>query len=110
MNSNIPPYPNETQPLPSTDYHKVDRSLRVDWADPRLHRITRLRLLTDPGFPAWDVSYCHGILKDGTEVTVLLPFSQLPRRNRNGAILAHAKRDGVYAKGIGVFDALSELW
>ena len=109
------PYPGETNGL--TDgraYHAVDRSLTVDWTDKRLKRITRLRLLSDPGFPWWDVSYCHGELKDGTPCTVSLPFDQLPK-SRAGmggiqkAIVSYAKKDGVYAKGLGVFDAISTL-
>jgi hypothetical protein len=82
---------------------------KVEWNDERLARITRLRLLSDPGFPWWDVSYCHGQLKDGTNVQVDLPFSQLPKRGMRKAILEHAKRDGVYAKGLGVFDNISTL-
>jgi hypothetical protein len=81
----------------------------VHWNDPQLKKVTRLRLLSDPGFPAWDVSYCHGTLKNGDNVDVLLPFSQLPKRNINGAIIAHAKRDKVYAKGLGIFDCISCL-
>lgn len=105
-------YPGETNSLPDgRAYHAVDRSLTVDWSDPRLARITRLRLLSDPGFPAWDVSYCHGELTDGTACTVSVPFSQLPKGKGaiSGAIIAAAKADGVYAKGLGIFDAISTL-
>lgn len=91
------------------DYHKADRTLRVSWNDNRLAKITRLRLLSDPGFPVWDVSYCHGVLKDGTEVTVELPFDQLPKRGMNAEIIKYAKEDNVFAKGIGVFNAISTL-
>lgn len=81
----------------------------VDWSDERLKRITRIRLLSDPGFPWWDVSYCHGELKDGTKVRVMFPFGQLPKKTWKSDIIKAAKRDGVYAKGIGVFDAISTL-
>ena len=81
----------------------------VDWDDKDLVKITRLRLLSDPGYPAWDVSYCFGQLRDGTNVRVSLPFSQLPKRNVIGAILKYAKRDKVYAKGLGIFDNISRL-
>jgi hypothetical protein len=40
---------------------------------------------------------------------VELPFSQLPKRNFKHAIVLHAQRDGVYAKGLGVFEAISTL-
>ena len=49
----------------------------VDWTVDGLE-ITRLRLLSDPGFPFWDVSYCHGVL-NGRHVNVRLPFSDLPK-------------------------------
>lgn len=79
----------------------------VDWTYPGL-RITRLRLVSDPGFPFWDVSYCDGELQ-GKFVRVSLPFSQLPKRGMNRAIIEHARRDGVYAKGLGIFDCVSTL-
>lgn len=104
----------ETNPLPASGH--PERHGRVYWDDPRLKRITRLRLLSDPGFPLWDVSYCYGVLHDGTMVDVDLPFSQLaktPGRWGTGAmqrdIIRHAKRDKVFAKGLGVFEAISTL-
>jgi len=99
----------ETNPI-GGDYHKVDRSVQVGWNDPRLAQVTRLRLITDPGYPLWDVSYCHGILKDGTEVTVVLPFRDLPKKGTVAAIISYAKEDGVYAKGLGILDNISRLY
>jgi len=81
----------------------------VDWTDKRLAKITRLRLLSDPGFPLWDVSYCYGQLHDGTNVKVDLPFHQLPKRDMKAWIIKYAKKDGVYAKGLGIFDNISRL-
>lgn len=75
---------------------------RVYWTEPGL-RVTRLRLITDPGFPFWDVSYCHGTV-NGREVDVDLPFSQLPRRGMKRAIVEYAKADKVYAAGLGILD------
>jgi hypothetical protein len=104
----------ETNPLGSGGH--PERAGRVYWDNPRLKRITRLRLLSDPGFPLWDVSYCYGELDDGTMVDVDLPFSQLNKsvgRWGTGAlqkdIIRHAKRDKVYAKGLGIFNAISTL-
>jgi hypothetical protein len=92
------------------EYHQQFANAEtVLWSDKRLAQITRLRLVSDPGFPYWDVSYIHGILKDGTPVRVQNPFDQLPKRGLKGAILEQAKRDGVYAKGLGVFDNISTL-
>lgn len=81
----------------------------VPWTDKNLAEITRLRLLSDPGFPYWDVSYCHGRLHDGTLVHVELPFSQLPKRGLRREIVRYAKDDGVYAVGLGIFTAISTL-
>ncbi len=91
----------EVNPLPSPDYHKVQRR-DVDWKTPGL-KITRLRLVSDPGYPVWDVSYCHGVV-NGEPVAVGIPFSQLPKRGMMGFIVEHARREGVYAKGIGILD------
>lgn len=109
------PYPGETNGLIDAnayhEHHYKDHAGNVDWADDRLAKITRLRLLSDPGFPAWDVSYCHGILKDGRTCEVELPFFQLPKGKGaiNKAIIAYAKKDGVYAKGLGIFNSISTL-
>lgn len=82
---------------------------KVSWTTPGL-RITRLRLLSDPGFPAWDVSYCHGKL-DGKDVDVELPFSQLRKHGKSisSQIVGYAIRDGINAKRIGALGAISKL-
>lgn len=77
----------------------------VDWTTPGLE-ITRLRLLSDPGYPAYDVSYCHGIL-NGEDVNVQLPFSELPKRTMKTALYAEAKATGVFIKGL--FSSISTL-
>jgi hypothetical protein len=67
-------------------------------------RITRLRLLSDPGFPLWDVSYCHGTLPDGRIVPVDIGTNQFPKRDAVRHLCAVAKAEGYYAKGIGLLD------
>ena len=107
----------ETNSLTDTnryaEYQDTNHAGTLDWADPRLAKITRLRLLSDAGFAAWDVSYCHGITTDDRPCDVELPFHQLPRGRGgvlNRAIIAHAQASGVYAKGLGIFDnAISTL-
>lgn len=79
----------------------------VGWDHPGL-RITRLRLVSDPGYPVWDVSYCDGEL-DGKFVQVELPFSQLPKGSVTKAIIEHARRKKVFAKGLGILDCISTL-
>lgn len=90
------------------EYHKArmaNHGGKVSWTTPGL-TITRLRLLSDPGFPAWDVSYCHGQL-NGQDVDVLLPFSQLPKRGMKKALYAEAKATGCFINGL--FSAISTL-
>ena len=98
----------ETTGMTGHEYH-AQFNKSVLWYDKRLAKITRLRLLSDPGFPLYDVSYCHGVLKDGTKVRVGLPFSQLPKKNWKKVVIDHAVRDRVFARGLGVFDAVSIL-
>ena len=104
---------NETNPI-GPGYHSEEVTGHLSWDDPDLARIERLRLLSDPGFPAWDVSYCYGRTHSGERVTVGLPFSQLPKGSRRNplmrrAIVAHARKAKVYAKGLGIFEAISTL-
>ena len=100
---------------------KAERT--VYWTEKNL-RITRLRLLSDPGIPFWDVSYCDGVIlhEDGTRepVMVSLPFSQLARTSRYlgqlrrapslaRQIIEYGKKDGVFVKRLGVLDVISTL-
>lgn len=94
----------ETNPLPE-GFHKEPWSRTVDWTEKGLY-VTRFRLLSDRGCPFWDVSYCFGTI-NGEKVRVSLPFSQLPRRGTVRAIVEHAKRDGVYAHGLGIIENMS---
>ena len=73
-------------------------------SDPRLARIARLRLLSDPGFPFWDVSYCYGVLKDGTRVRVSLPRHQFGKRTLKQDLIEMCREAGVYGKGLGLFE------
>lgn len=101
----------ETNPLTAehkADFHNnPDRLSLVYWTEPGL-RVVRLRLLSDPGYPEWDVSYCHGYVGD-EPVQVQLPFSRLPKRGWARAIVAAAIKDGVHARRMGVLDNVSML-
>lgn len=118
------PYPGETNGLtvPGSVYHKPYHDApEVCWSTPGL-KVTRFRILTDPGFPAWDVSYCHGEL-DGKPVRVRLPFSQLAKsgfryRDKDGTIkkggwkahvIAWGKKEGVDTFKLGIIRAASTL-
>jgi hypothetical protein len=76
----------------------------VQLDDKRLRRIRRLRLLSDPGFPMWDLSYCWGELADGTKVRVQLPRHQFSKGKLFTELIEMGKEAGVYMKRLGVFD------
>ena len=96
----------ETNPLSAADKANREAANKtVYWTEPGLY-ITRLRLLSDPGFPFWDVSYCYGEL-NGTPVRVQVPFSQLPKKNMKAALYEEAKKTGRFIKGL--FDNISTL-
>jgi|SRR5215467_12923814 len=82
----------------------IDHSCAVDLDDSRLRRITRLRLVSDPGYPMWDVSYCYGELKDGTPVLVNLPRHQFLKKRLYGEIIEMCKSVSVYGKGLELFE------
>lgn len=99
---------NETNPLPA-GYHDEELVGHVYWDCPSLAKVERLRLLSDPGYPWWDVSYCYGRTHKGEKVIVCLPFSQLPKRGMKRAIVREAIAAGVHAKRLGLLDNISTL-
>lgn len=103
-------------------YHDQFSGARtVDWKTPGL-RVTRLRLISDPGFPWWDISYCHGYIGD-EPVRVELPVSQLKKsgfkfRRKDGTIgkggfkahlYALGKKEGVNVYKMGIIENVSTL-
>jgi hypothetical protein len=112
-----------TNLLPAgSNYHDTFRNARtVRWDEPGL-KVTRFRLLSDRGFPLWDVSYCHGYIGE-EPVVVDLPFSQLAKhsfkyKDKHGAIkqggwkahvIAWGKKEGVNVYNLGILNAASTL-
>lgn len=103
-------------------YHdKFSGARTVDWATPNL-RVTRLRMVSDPGFPWWDITYCHGYIGD-EPVHVRLPISQLKKfgfkyRKKDGTIgkggwkahlIALGKQEGVNVFKLGILENFSTL-
>ncbi len=86
------------------EVNKVDYSQNVWLNDPQLARIIRIRLISDPGFPFWDMSYAWGEMKDGSRVRVNFPKSQFGKRTLKAELIAMAKHERVYAKGLGMLD------
>lgn len=80
-----------------------------------VHKITRLRLITSPGAPVWDISYVWGVSRDGKKVRVDMPEWQLPRQGRgawSSALLAMFQEQGRFAKAMGLWKpgVVSKLW
>lgn len=102
---------NETNPLSEAGYnhHEVDHTDPRDLSDPAIVQIVRLRLLSEPGYPVWDLSYCHGRLADGTIVPVQLPYPTFSKKDLRGDIIDMCRKAGRYGKGLGIFDAISTL-
>jgi hypothetical protein len=108
----------ETNPISDADLavrDRIDYSKRYQLADRDLVKITRLRLLTEPGTPVLDLSYCYGELKDGTPVLVDLPRHQFAKHLWKSQMYAMFTEAGRYAKGMGIdptngCPALSIMW
>jgi len=87
------------------------------WRSKSLKRWVRIRLLSDAGYPAWDLSYCYAELINGAVVRCnsgdlpAMDYSQFPKplSKWKANALAEAKEFGVYLKGTGIFEALSTL-
>lgn len=81
---------------------RLDGTVHLD--DRRLAKITRLRLVSDPGHPLWDLSYCYGELGNGKAVRVILPRNRFSKRGLRGELVAMCREAHVYAKGLGLLD------
>lgn len=103
-------------------YHEEFHGAReVCWKTEGL-KVTRFRMISDPGFDAWDVSYCHGYIGD-EPVKVRLPFDQLRKfgfkyRDKSGEIrkggwkahvIAWGKKEGVNVFKLGILQNYSTL-
>jgi hypothetical protein len=93
------------------------------WANRNFKRFVRIRLLSDPGYPCWDLSYAYIELIDGSRERISdgLPgqdgYGCFPKANYHNnepgwakRAVVDAKKFGVYLKGeCGFFDAISTL-
>lgn len=99
---------NETNNIAEFDYtsDNVDYSEGpVSLKDERLVSVDRIRLLTDPGFPRYDISYVWGTLKDGRHVRIAdWELGTIVKGRPIGSqLFAACKKLGVYGKGLGMF-------
>lgn len=87
----------------------------LDWTDPRLVRITRIRFLGDSWAGPFDLSYAWGVDAAGTPVRVRIPTYQVrgPGRTILAALVRDARRDRLFLKelcGGDINDVLSVMW
>jgi len=95
----------ETNPItPEMILFRESISETVHLTDPRLAKVDRLRLISDPDTPWWDLSYCYGTLHNGDHVRIQMPVWQFPKTNLKRYIVEICKECGVYAKGLGLID------
>ena len=97
---------NETNPIWMSEatHENVDYSIHCTLGDARLKRVVRLRLLTEPGYPYFDVSYVYGQLHDGTYVRLSGAPTQLGRKTLKRDLIHWAREEGAWAKGLGLLD------
>lgn len=95
---------NETNPLWTSEVTHETITEHVRLGDPRLDRVVRLRLLTEPGYPYFDISYVYGVLKDGTHCRIEGGPMHLGRKTLKRDLIAWAREEGAYAKGLGLLD------
>lgn len=76
-------------PIDEYDHNHLQATETVDYTDPRLVRVTRVRYISDPGFPAWDLSYAYGFLDTGEYVRIRVPSEayQLPKKRAASALI-----------------------
>lgn len=79
----------------------------------RVRHLVRVRLLTDPGCPVWDISYVWA-LGEGHKnpVRVDMPHHQLPRQGMTRALVEMFTQEKRHAKSMGLFEpgVMSKLW
>lgn len=105
--SNVTAYVNETNPIAEGYYGKpAARTITLSELQSEGGKVTRVRILTERterGTLA-DVSYVHGEIH-GVRFNVQLALDLLVPMNRlKGSLIDWAKREGVYAKGLGLLD------
>ena len=102
-------------PFPEGAGNNVEAPL---WRSKNLLRWTRIRLLSDPGYTGWDISYIYAQLTDGS--VVRCSYFDLPGLNGDfvlpkplrlwkAAAIVEAESAGIYLTGTGLWDALSTL-
>lgn len=103
----------ETNPLSDAghdwDNFDHDRDYTLSELQAAGGTVSRLRLLTEGGYPYMDISYCHATLPNGRNVRVNLADAPDIRKGKGSQpfkadLIEWAKRQNVYGKKIGLLD------
>lgn len=96
------------------EYHAtVSHEERIGLAElaARGGRITRVRWIGGDFIPGrgkcYDVSYVHGMIGEqvvSIDTGAMPNWNLIPRREMKGEMIAWAREEGVYAKGLGLLD------
>lgn len=97
----------ETNPIAEGYYDEMaSGSVTLAEVARRGGKVTRVRFLTErtPRGVVADLSYVHAVI-DGKRHNVRVDMGYLiPRHQLKGELIAWAKREGVYAKALGLLD------
>lgn len=88
----------EYNTLPGANYHDIERET-VSWYDlKKSDRLIaeRIRILTDPGFPWFDISYFHLWINGKPSEIRDFPVDQLPRRTYKKILIEECKKQGIF--------------
>jgi hypothetical protein len=102
----------EINPLPSKNYHDLDRKTISWYSLTKSDKITatRLRLLTSPNYPWFDVSYFH-LTVNGEHVEIRdIPIDKLGRKTYKSELIQACKDQGIFVKDITSDFIISKLY
>lgn len=78
----------------------------VYWSHATLRKISLLKLVGSTKSENWQVERCEGYTHAGERVNVSLPFTVIPKLAIKDTIVAYAKDENVYARGLEIFKAI----
>lgn len=93
--------------------HLASGGPQVEWTDPDLAEVVRVRLVGRDGDPFYELLYSFGLMKDGTACGVILPFECLamPRKGMREHLARVAQEAGLLVNNkevyLSLFRALS---
>lgn len=93
-------------------YHEIERENGSWYELKKSDRIIaeRIRLITDPGFPWFDISYFH-LWVNGTPTEFRdFPVIQLPKKGYKKVLIEECQKQGIFVKDIASDFVISRLY